>query len=180
MWRPAGGGPSPGEGGGSLLGWTGDHPAPFEPSGGCPDGLSWDASRETSQNQSGSWYMSTESLMTVDSVQLTLEGGDTSTGIEYRLIACTADVCAPPKVLPVGAPTVAPVTAMYDIPGTRMLRLRAICTRPSCAPAAAPKLHDFVFTASDTSGPNGYVYSGKVGWTRRQDLGLSIILNDFG
>lgn len=134
----------------------------WSPTGGasadCPTGLKFDTNKTQLTGARSTISYGHPAPLKMKHVKFTLEGGDTSTGLRYRLASNLAAVAF--AELPQRAVGDPPLVVDLVAPDIGRLYVYSQCVAAGCAAAASPLLHDFEFTFADEVPPNRSVFVG--------------------
>ncbi len=164
----------------TALGWTEYWRGSFETVGWCPDGLSFDTGSPSSYGDYGYWFVYSPGRLPIEHATLTVEGGDTSSGIRYSVGGCVSTGCTEiDQSLERSAEDGAATIELGPFAGP-MLAIRAECVDLVCGSSRPLKIHDVVLTLRDDRPPRVASAAGiSPGWMRRRSFDARFTLEDF-
>lgn len=164
----------------SAYGWGGKVHPPLAVTGSCPAGLSFDTTHAVTLGQNGYWYLSPDYRLPIVRFEMTVAGGDESTGLNYRLERCSGISCS--AILELSTPSTPDQERRIslDTNGATNLRITVECMRTVCNPADSLRFRDVSVTFSDEMAPVVNLSGLPIKWTKRQNLSMEYQVFDLG
>lgn len=161
--------------------WAGSSRVGFKAISDCPRELRFEQTETVADGTAP--FFSIIALSPITALSFTIDGGDTSNGVEYTVRSSNQDVVLR---LPDRLPGDEPIPISVVLPRPTTVYIYAKCAAATCPPADGLKLRDFRFTLVDQTPPRvegpwsmwPAEVEGGYRWKSRRELTTAIAGND--